>query len=62
MKRSYSTRDNDALMERYTRREKRHRFRFFSYILMLIGAGTVVVALLRYVIIPILIYFGGTVS
>lgn len=62
MKRSYPTRGSDTLMERYTQRRKRRSFRLIPFLLMLIGAGTVVVLLLRHVIIPILIYFGGTTS
>lgn len=63
MKRSYSERSSDALMERYTtRKASRRRFHLIPFLLMVIGAGTVVVLTLRHVVIPILVYFGGTVS
>ena len=50
---------------REPRRPRRRRLSLFQLMLMLLGAGVVIVALGRYVVVPVLVYLpqwiGGTV-
>ena len=57
MKRRFSEGWKDSWEEN---RRPRRRFRLIPTLLMLIGAATVIVAAARYLVVPLLVWLGGT--
>lgn len=54
--RKFRTYTPDTPPERRREKPRRRRFSLFKTLLMLLGAGCLLVLLMRYVIVPVLVY------